>query len=82
MSEIGPNMKKLIIRKMSNDAVPDGGGLQDGINFLRGDIGAAFRKAEKEVREMIQIAMDAGYPGSEEDAAGEVLKKIYEKENP
>lgn len=80
MNEIGPNLKKLIIRKMSKDAIPDGGGFADGIDFLRGDIGAAFRKAEAEIRPMLQQAVDAGFGGTIEDAAAEVLRQIDDRQ--
>jgi hypothetical protein len=31
---LGPNTRKLLIHKMSHDAIPDGGGLADGISFF------------------------------------------------
>lgn len=32
---MGPNVKRLIIRKMAADAIPSGGGLAAGLHFLR-----------------------------------------------
>lgn len=32
--KMGPNVRALMIRKMSRDAIPDGGGLTEGLAFL------------------------------------------------
>jgi hypothetical protein len=75
---MGPNVKSLVIRKMSYGAIPDGGGLMDGIKFLRGDLTKSARKAQEWVDEAIatvKTAPDNPF-GDDEAIAGEILRQI------
>jgi hypothetical protein len=54
---MGPNVKKLIIRKMSKDAIPDGGGFEDGLAFLMNQ--DALTKTARHATEWVQKAIDA-----------------------
>lgn len=89
MATQGPNVKKLIIRKMSTDAIPDGGGLEDGMRFLSDPQGIS--RAAKAATEWVSIAIravrEATDPNpwrdaSDEDIAGEILRKIEERKPP
>jgi hypothetical protein len=79
----GPNVKKLIIRKMATDAIPGGGGLADGIRFLSDPQGLskAARAATEWVTVAIRAVREAAEPNpwkaaTDEDIAGEILRKI------
>jgi hypothetical protein len=83
MKQQGPNVKKLIVAKMSTDAVPKGGGLQDAINFLstKESIIAGARKATEWVEAAILAVRAAAEPNpwkdaSDEDIAAEILKGV------
>jgi hypothetical protein len=80
---IGPNMKKLIIHKMSVDAVPPGGGLAAAIeSFEPAKMRENWRNAYLwAVNAILQIksAPDNTFGEDEETIAGEVLKKIDER---
>ena len=85
---IGPNVKKLIIHKMSLDAIPSGGGVADGLKFFmdKERISKTIREADEWVKQAICIVRVAGEPNpfktsSDEDIAGEILRKIEEKRN-
>ena len=86
MSEILiPNVKKLIIHKVSMEALPKGGGVADGIKFLsdKDRIIKAMRSAHDWVKQVIKAVRKAGEPNpfknaTDEDIAGEILKKIEE----
>lgn len=77
----GPNVKKLIARKMSVDAIPSGGGLADGIKFLMspGRIVAAAREATAWVETAIaavKAAPDNSFGDDDEAIAGEILRQL------
>jgi hypothetical protein len=89
MSEqLTPNIKKLMIHKVSLDAIPKGGGVADGIKFLsdKNKIITTFRESHEWVKKAIQAVRQAGEPNpfknsTEEEIAGEILRKIEEKRN-
>lgn len=79
----GPNVKKLIIQKMSTDAIPADGGLADGLKFLSDPeaIIAGARKATEFVELAIKTVRESAEPNpwknaSDEDIAGEILRQI------
>jgi hypothetical protein len=83
---LGPNLKKLIILKMNRDAIPPGGGLAAGIEFLttHGSLSSGWEKAAKWCDLAIQIIREAPKPNpwkmaSEEEIAGELLRQIDSK---
>lgn len=78
---MGPNVKRLVVHKMSRDAVPDGGGVADAIGFLkdRERIAQSARNAQAWVATAIQAVRQS--PGGEEFGddeaiAAEILKRI------
>lgn len=77
---MGPNVKRLIIAKMSRDAVPDGGGLADAIGFLTSK--DALLRGAREATKFVEAAIAAvkAAPdnkwGDDEAIAGEILKQI------
>lgn len=77
----GPNIKKLIIEKMSASAIPAGGGLAAGIAFLSSvaNIIAAAREATAWVEQAIAVfktAPDNPFGDDDEAIAGEILAGI------
>jgi hypothetical protein len=85
---IGPNVKKLIIHKMSLDAIPPGGGVADGLKFFtdKERISKTLRESNEWVKQAIFAVRNAREPNpwkttSDEDIAGEILRKIEEKNN-
>jgi hypothetical protein len=79
----GPNVKKLIARKMSRDAIPDGGGFADGVKFLMDPqrVGKVAREATEWVTMAIQAVRKAAEPNpwkgaDDETIAGEILQRI------
>lgn len=83
----GPNVKKLIVRKMSLIAVPAGAGIGSALNFLTdpGAIGAAAREATEWVEMAIRLIREASGDNpwkdrSDEEIAGELLGRIGERE--
>ncbi len=83
----GPNVKKLIIAKMSRDAIPDGGGFGDGIAFLLSGperLMAAAKASTDWVERAIQAVRMATGPNPWKDAddetiAAEILRSIAER---
>lgn len=81
---IGPNAKKLIFHKMSLDAIPSGGGLMDGIAFLKSP--ERIRDGMAAAAEWVFNAIDAvrsapggDAMGDDEAIAGEILRQIDER---
>ena len=81
-----PNIKKLIIIKMSKDALPNGSTIMDGLQFLssKEKMSEGFRQSKKWILEVIGILKQAGEPNpyktmSDEDIAGELLNKIEQR---
>ena len=82
----GPNVKKLIIQKMSTDAVPSGGGLKDAVEFLsfKDRIINGVKVATKFVEESIKAVREAADPNpwraaTDEEIAGEILRQVERK---
>lgn len=80
------NVTRLIIHKMSVDAIPDSGGLADGLAFLsdKNRIKEGWQKAEAWVREAILLVRQAADPNpwreaSDEAIAGELLRQVAER---
>jgi hypothetical protein len=81
----GPNVKKLIVRLMSNIMVPPGGGLADALNALikPGNIGAVAKQATELAEAMLALAKTADpnpYGDDDEAIAAEILRGVAEKE--
>jgi hypothetical protein len=80
---LGPNVKKLIIRKMSVDAIPSGGGLADGIKFLttKGAVSSGWAKASEWCSLAIRAVREAAEPNpwkesDDETIAAELVRQI------
>ena len=81
------SVQRLVIRKMLHDAIPDGGGLQDGIAFLLNQdaMNEGYRRASKWVQEAIHAvksAPDNPYGDNDEAVAEAILAKLDEKRRP
>ena len=83
---IGPNIKKLIIHKMSLDAISPGGGVADGLKFLtdKDRISKTLREANEWVKQALFVVRNAMEPNpfknsTDEDIAGEILRKIEDR---
>jgi hypothetical protein len=83
-----PNIKKLIIQKVSIDAIPSGGGIKAGVDFLsdKKKMLECFKNAEVWVMGAISIIKTAPDPNefknlSDEEIAGVLLSKIEERKN-
>jgi len=84
MSKYGPNVTKLIIKFLSREAIPIGGGLADGIEFFtnperRKQVLAKAESGALEAVRLIKIAPDNLYGDNDEVIAGVLLKKIDER---
>ena len=87
MNDMGPNARKLFITKMSRDAIPDGGGLADGLKFFTIsslERGAIIDKAMEWTQKAIQLVRTSAEPNpwraaSDEEIAGEILRRIDER---
>lgn len=79
----GPNVKKLIAHRMSQQIVPPGGGLADAIGAMvePGKLLAVSREATTWVEAAIQAVKSAPDCRFEDDEAiaGEILSKISER---
>lgn len=80
---LGPNMKRLIIHKVSVDAIPQGGGLGAGIGFLtsRGALMNGFRSAAEWCRSAVKAVRSAAEPNrwkeaTDEEIAAEILRRL------
>ena len=83
---LGPNFKKLLIHKMSLDAVPAGGGVGSALKFLSDPQGMAksSRAAKEWVESAIMLIRTAAEPNewknaTDEEIAGELLRRIDER---
>lgn len=80
------NLQKLRVLKMSMDAIPPGGGIQAGIDFLTSPerIKAGWLKAEAYVREEIAkvkaLAVNP-YGDDDEKIAGAILDELYRRQS-
>jgi len=84
MNKHGPNVTKLITKFIAREAIPAGGGLADGIEFIRNPerraqvLKSAEAKATQAI-ELIKSAPDNPYGNDAEVIAAELLKQIAEK---
>lgn len=81
-----PNLKRLICLKMSRDAIPDGGGLADGVKFLssKESIAGGWKKAVEWVDAAILAVRNAAEPNqfknaTDEEIAAVIVEKIERK---
>ena len=75
---MGPNEKKMVIRRMAQIMIPPDGGFADGIKALQGDIVGVSRGASAWVKEVIQVvrsAPDCPWK-TDEEIAGAILERI------
>ena len=86
MTELGPNVKRLIIHKMSHGAISAGGGLSDAISFFTDTEKRAriIKESEEWVKEAISITRRAEPPNpwkdsTDEEIAGEILRRLEER---
>ncbi|MHC4300918.1 MAG: hypothetical protein ACYS7Y_26895 [Planctomycetota bacterium] len=81
---MGPNVKKLVARRMSQLMIPPGGGFADGIKAIQTmDLPKVGREATAWVMEAIQAVKDApggGDYGDDEAIALAILEKCEERE--
>ena len=82
----GPNIKKLIIHKMSMIAVPKGAGIGDALNFMTkpGAIGNAAKEATEWIENALKAIRLADDPNpwrdaTDEEIAGHLLREIDSK---
>lgn len=80
----GPNVKKLIVRFMSVEAVPKNGGFADGIKYLtdpKGLTESARRCTEKTFAaiDAVKAARDNPYGTDDEVIAGVILDQIEQR---
>lgn len=85
--KIGPNFKKLMILRMSNEAVPPGGGLISALSFLssKNSMMDGIRAANNWTEDSILMIRMASEPNPWKDAddeaiAGEILRRVEEKQ--
>jgi hypothetical protein len=85
----GPNFRKLVIHKMSMDAIPSGGGFADGIKFLTNPdaMKGGWQKAQEWCEAAIYAIRNAAEPNSfkdasEEDICAELLRMIEARKKP
>lgn len=71
----GPNVKQLIVRRMSQSAIPKGGGLKDAIDFLSSPerMLAGALAATEFVREAIEVIRSADEPNQWRNADDETI---------
>lgn len=77
---IGPNVRKLIAHKMSVDAIPPGGGLMTGVEFLldKNRVVNSAKVATKWVEDaiaLVRTSPDNPYK-TDEEIAGAILDKL------
>jgi hypothetical protein len=84
---IGPNVRRLIARRMSIDAIPSGGGFVAGLEFLsnKQSITDAAIRAKDWVKVAIRAVREAGDPNpwrlsDDETIAGFLLDEIAKRE--
>jgi hypothetical protein len=83
---IGPNVKRLIAHKMGVDAIPKGGGFEDGLKFLssREAVISGAQQASNWVIAAIRVLRQAAEPNpwknsSDEEIAGHLLRQLHDR---
>ena len=83
---IGPNVRRLWAMKMAKDAIPIGGGFEDGIRFLSNKelVADGARRASDWVKAALKAVREAADPNPWRDAddeiiAAELVRRIEEK---
>lgn len=86
MNELSPNVRELVIIMTSRVAIPDGGGLADGISFFtnRDKRLSIMTSAEELTKQSINLVRHAAEPNpwrtaTDEEIAGEMLRKLDER---
>jgi hypothetical protein len=84
--KLGPNMKDLIVHRMSMEAVPTGGGLNSALNFLssKESIIGGLKAATEWSQKAVLAIRNATEPNpwrnaSDEDIAGEIMKRVKQR---
>lgn len=85
MSEYGKNVTQLMTRFLAVEAIPSGGGFEDGIEFF---VNAERRKQVIEAAKiktlqaiaLVKTAPDNPYGDDDELIAGELLRRIAERD--
>ena len=85
MPDLGPNMWMLVVNAMSNDAIPKGGGIASGVEYLCGPerVKDSFKNACQFAREAVDTVRGAKgvnpfRNATDEDIAGEILRRLDE----
>lgn len=83
------NIQKLVVMKLAKDAIPDGGGLEAGLDFLKrlgepGFLSGRVKAAEDWVSKAIQAVKEAhreagDRPMTDEAIAGQILAGVEAK---
>lgn len=78
MLNLTPNVKRLLLKVMAKNAIPDGAGMKEVLDFLSsGDkISAGIKKAEKEVEEYIDKIRNAGGNNPYRNLTDEEIAKV------
>lgn len=85
MSKYGPNVTKLITKFITREAIPPGGGLADGVEFLRNPerrkqvLESAEAKAIQAIQ-LIKSAPDNPFGDDDERIASELLSQIHKRQ--
>lgn len=81
MADIGPNIKRLAAMKFSKDAIPDGGGFQDGIKaLLDKNLAQRMLKCIEWAKQAVAAVRSADEPNpwknaTDEEIAAEIFKQ-------
>ena len=84
--KMGPNIKNLFIRFVSREAIPDGGGIGDGIKMFT-DVDHRHKVMDRALENMnvaieaVRLAPDNPYGDDQEVIAGVILEELVKKEN-
>ena len=85
-SDLGPNVRRLVIVTMSRLAIPEGGGIGDGIEFFSNPEKRRRIMAEADawVKTSIREVREAAGPNpwreaTDEAIAGEILRRVEER---
>ena len=83
---VGQNVKRLISMLMAKEAIPDGGGFKDGIDFLLNPerVKASVIKAQQDAMQFIELiksAKDNPYGDDDEQIAAAIIAEVEKKFN-